>query len=90
MDNEWRIKQLEDKVDQLATLVDMLERRIFTLENPDSEIPPEWPGLVDPPEVPSNKCPKCAIEFSGAMGYVCSRTDCPFGVSNISISTSGG
>lgn len=32
-----------------------------------------WPATT-------NGCPACGIKFEGAMGYVCSRADCPTGL----------
>lgn len=61
--------ELIDKVNQLEEIVDRLERRVFTLENPITMV-------FDKEELP-NRCPTCNIDFSGTMGYVCTRTDCP-------------
>lgn len=44
-------------------------------------MPSPWP--IIPPTGPynNNSCSVCGVKFDGPMGYVCSRTDCPSGVS---------
>lgn len=62
-------------------------------ENHQKLNPPDWIGIQTiripeewtksppwPTYEPNNRCGKCGIEFKGAMGYVCPRTDCPSGV----------
>lgn len=39
------------------------------------------PYEVDPSYMQPPSCSVCGMRFDGPMGYVCSRTDCPSGVS---------
>lgn len=59
---------LRDEINSLKNQINQLELRIYQLENPN-----EWMIRTSP----ESKCQTCNIEFSGTMGYVCSRTDCP-------------
>lgn len=84
MNNDYEIEGLQHKVEQLEAIVDKLERRIFNLENPINIVFAEDAvDLGDPPDegfddaLLTNKCPTCRIDFTGQMGYVCNRTDCP-------------
>lgn len=48
----------------------------------------QWSDWRDVPEVheppvysaPSNKCPRCTVELTGSMSYVCPVPDCPSGL----------
>jgi hypothetical protein len=62
MDTRWEILQLKSQIEEL-------ERRVKQLENPN-----EW-KVRDEPLDPA--CKVCTIEWSGTMGYVCTRSDCP-------------
>lgn len=73
MDTRWEILQLQRQIDEL-------ERRVKQLENPN-----EWMIRTEP----ESKCSVCNIEYSGTMGYVCSRSDCPMRTNVTSASTSG-
>jgi hypothetical protein len=66
-----RIEKLEELVEQLGLRLNALESHIDPL-----------PAADDGPF--ENKCQACGIEWSGAMGYCCSRTDCPYGVTSTS------
>jgi len=59
-----------ERIARLEEIIATLEYRILNLEHPELSQP-----FIR--EAPSNKCPTCNIEFSGTMGYVCNRTDCP-------------
>jgi hypothetical protein len=61
---------LRDEIDALKDQVSQLERRLFELENS-----PAAP-IQDDDEL-NYKCRTCGLEWSGTMGYVCSRSDCP-------------
>lgn len=70
-----RLDDLENKVEQYETVIDKLERRLFDLEQMVGTWPPKIP---EPPVDLGNACQVCSIEWSGAMGYCCTRSDCPF------------
>ena len=75
-----KLQILTDKVDQLEGVVDKLERRLFDLENKIGEWPiPEFAEIDFGDGTLKNACQVCGIEWSGTMGYCCSRADCPFG-----------
>ena len=71
---------LQQRVDQLEGVLDKVERRLFDLENKIGEWPvPEFEPIDFGDGTLKNACQVCGIEWSGAMGYCCSRADCPFG-----------
>lgn len=79
-----RIKGLDARVKEQAALILQLQKEIARLESlprfPHQPIPtvPYWPSV---PKY-SMGCPVCGIgSDGGAMGYVCTRTDCPTKVS---------
>lgn len=72
-----------ERLEQLETIVEKLELRIFQLEMGQAPLGPQ------PVQAPSNKCPNCALEWDGVMGYVCNRTDCPYGGSTCYSDISG-
>lgn len=47
-------------------------------------VPNHWPvGPIMPVPSPTTvmgQCPKCGLQLSPVMGYVCSQTDCPTGL----------
>jgi hypothetical protein len=46
----------------------------------DWPMPVRWPTITPtPPYTLSTQCPVCGIGADGAMGYVCTRVDCPSG-----------
>jgi hypothetical protein len=46
----------------------------------DWPLPVRWPTITPtPPYTLSTQCPVCGIGSDGAMGYVCTRVDCPSG-----------
>lgn len=42
--------------------------------------PYPYPTTPEPAVNQAVKCPKCAIDFSGTVGYVCSDVDCGMGL----------
>jgi len=76
------MKTIGDRLEQLETIVENLEHRLFNLEQQVGIWP--VPDTIVPVEEISNKCPNCAIVWDGVMGYCCNRTDCPYSVSSTS------
>jgi|6_EtaG_2_1085325.scaffolds.fasta_scaffold142187_1 hypothetical protein len=60
-------------------------REIENRREQELNMPKVWPGPRLPwtdPDLPGNyipKCPKCNMDLSGGIGYVCSNHDCPVG-----------
>jgi len=71
----------------IAERLEALERRLTNLEQQVGVWP--LPGIDVPVEEVSNKCPQCAIVWEGVMGYVCNRSDCPYGNATFGINTGG-
>jgi len=63
-------------------VVDLL-RRVEALEKALGIQPqparawPAMPGMPNLAPKADNRCAKCGIDWSGAMGYACGMTDCP-------------
>jgi len=77
MNDKIRIRKLEKKVEAL-------ERKLEELlsQRPYMPLPPVAPMPTYPivPNIWGNRCSVCNMEFVGAMGYVCGRSDCPSNV----------
>lgn len=90
-----------EDIEELKRRVEALEIRVRILEKP--RVSQDIDPLIDPwkksgnpntwpykPLKPLNRCPKCQIELSQAMGYVCSSPDCPCGLGSPYSTTCGG
>ena len=80
-----RASKTQEQIDRIGALekrLAELERRVKDLE-PNRLGPPIVPvPFPEPNPFPSDDsstCPKCGMKWSGVMGYVCPRTDCPMG-----------
>ncbi len=65
--------KLKAENEQLIERVKYLEQQNIELIKLQSQRYP--PVRTDP--YPTTKCFTCGLEFKGAMGYVCTRMDCP-------------
>ena len=63
MNNDYMIEHLQQKIEKLEERITVIEKQMY-------------PWVPEPEELP-NRCPNCKIDFTGTMGYVCNRTDCP-------------
>ena len=74
--NEYGMPDSErpsEKIERLEKRINELELRIAALENP---VP--WKEAEPQPLAADEvQCQTCGLIWKGAMGYVCSRTDCP-------------
>ena len=81
-DNE--LQDIHDQNERLAELLRVQEYQTGIIERFEERLR-AVEEKVNPPIIEygdgtlTNACQVCAIEWSGTMGYVCSRTDCPFG-----------
>lgn len=66
---ERRINELEKKVSELEKKVEDSEKNQVYWP-PFTAPAPSW--LSD-----NNQCSVCGLEFKGAMGYVCTNSNCP-------------
>lgn len=68
--------QLKRELCELRSEVAALKRELEGAK-PYAPIPPfPWPD----PNPSFNRCAACGLELSGALGYVCTRIDCPTGL----------
>ena len=83
MDDEIRgiledLRQLQERVDKY-----LKNQEIQDLTNPLPIYPQPWvPTIPQTPfePIPNSRCPKCNLELSPVMGYVCAQQDCPTGL----------
>lgn len=71
------LESILDRLDQLESILDRLDQLENVLDNtPVGTEPVPFPPPYFPPQGKVT-CPKCGLDWSGIMGYVCSSSDCP-------------
>lgn len=74
---QQRVKDMEARVKEQAELILQLQKEIARMTTMPT--PYKWPDL--PKYSMNTGCPVCGLGSNGeAMGYVCTRTDCPTAV----------
>jgi hypothetical protein len=70
-DTKEILESILERLDQLEKVLN----RLYT-NTPVGTEPVPFPLPYFPPQGKVT-CPKCGLDWSGAMGYVCSSSDCP-------------
>ena len=69
------------KTEELNTLKGEL-KNVEDNDIPTNPYAPFFPiEPMEPSPTLADECPKCGIKLTGIMGYVCTRVDCPTGLS---------
>ena len=71
--DRWELQELQNQVYDLESKVERLLEEINQWKNTRPVPVP----LYDPINNTDNRCSKCGIDWSGAIGYVCSDSNCP-------------
>lgn len=78
---EYEVQRLQVQIYELIDTIRELEARIEKLESERHPPPPPLPPMPTPYLPPntygSSHCPRCGIDWSGPMGYVCYDDKCP-------------
>jgi len=75
-----------NKKDKYIKRLDKIERDLswviqYMLKKDQSVSPPPYiPTTTFPPNLAKDTCPKCGIDISGPIGYVCQDINCPVGL----------
>ena len=90
MDDEIRgilddLRKLQERVDKYLN-----KQGIQDPIDPLPIFPQPWVPQTPIEQIPNSRCPKCNLELSPVMGYVCTQQDCPTGLGGPSCTGSGG
>lgn len=76
------MSELEDSIRRIVR--DELRRLVTELDQPEYQ---KTQGIPWPQPIPSTSgtttCLACGLQAQGAMGYCCTRTDCPMGMGSV-------